>query len=88
MPNMMKTLGQNLTRIRVEKGLTRNDLATLLGISESELTEIEEGTTDVETGFIYKAASALGAGIEEIICSETTRNQLLEQIKCSSLDLI
>ena len=93
MANMMKTLGQNLSRIRVEKGLDENALATLLGISETELAGIENGTADVETGFIYKAASALGVGIENLLCSDQTRNQLLEQIKsrldkCSEKDLV
>jgi len=93
MSNMMKTLGQNLTRIRVEKGLSLNDLAVRLGISESELAGIENGTADVDTGFIYTAASALGVGIENLLCSDQTRNQLLEQIKnkldtCSEKELV
>lgn len=93
MSNVMKTLGQNLTRIRVEKGLTRKDLSGLLGISTYELEGIENGLTDVETGFIYRAAAVLEIGIENLICSDQTRNQLLDKIKnsldtCSEKELV
>lgn len=93
MSNVMKTLGQNLTRIRVEKGLTRKELSGLLGMSELILAGIEEGGVDVETGFIYRAAAVLEVGIENLICSDQTRNQLLDQIKnrldtCSEKELV
>ncbi len=93
MSNMMKTLGQNLVRVRNEKGLTRKELSGLLGMSELILKGIEEGGVDVETGFIYRAAEVLGVGIEDLICSERTKNKLLDQIKnrldtCSEKDLV
>ena len=93
MSHMMKTFGQNLTRIRVEKGLTKKDLSVRLDISESELNEIENGTLDVETEFVSKVMETLGVGLDELFCSETSRNHLLDQIKnkldtCSEKDLI
>ena len=93
MSHMMKTFGQNLTRIRVEKGLTKNDLSVRLDISESELNEIENGTLDVETEFVSKVMETLGVGLDELFYSETNRNHLLDQIKnkldtCSEKDLI
>jgi transcriptional regulator with XRE-family HTH domain len=78
---MLHTLGQNLVRIRLEKGLNTNDLSVRLGISETELTGIENGTIDVETGFIYKAADVLQVGLDDLLGSDSSRNKLLDQIK-------
>jgi transcriptional regulator with XRE-family HTH domain len=90
---MLQTLGQNMVRIRNEKGLNTNDLSVRLGISETELTEIENGTIDVETGFIYKVAEILQVNIDDLLGSDSTRNKLLEQVKnkldtCSEKDIV
>jgi transcriptional regulator with XRE-family HTH domain len=93
MSNTLQTLGQNLVRIRNEKGLSGKEFSDLLGISEAELTEIENGTMDVETGFIYKAADILQVGLDDLLGSDTSKNRTLEQIKnkldtCSEKNLI
>jgi transcriptional regulator with XRE-family HTH domain len=89
----MKALGQNLIRIRVEQGLSKNDLSVLLGISASELEAIENGSADVDTEFVYKIADILQVGLDDLFCSDKTRNQLLNQIKntldtCSEKELV
>lgn len=93
MSDMMKTLGENVIRVRNEKGMSGNDLAARLGIAMSELDAIEKGTTDADMGLVYRMVEALGVGLEDIICSERTKNELVERIKnklntCSEKDLV
>lgn len=92
MSNVLEILGQNLVRLRNEKGLDRKQLSALLGLSEIELEGIEAGTTDVDTDFLNKAATILQVEPEDFFSSESSRNQLLDLIKnkldtCSEKDL-
>lgn len=93
MSSLLTTFGQNLNRIRQEKGLKPNDLSDLLGISEIDLQNIENGSTDVEAEFVCRAADILNVKLDRLLGSEASRNQLLDQIEnkldtCSEQDLI
>lgn len=93
MSDVMKAFGQNLVRIRLEQGMSRKELSALLGISEITLEGIESGNCDVDTGQVYKIAKILQVGLEDLFCSDTSKNKLIEQIKlnlelCSEADLI
>ena len=93
MSDVIKTLGKNLARIRKERGLTRKEISTLLGMSEVELEAIEEGRGDVDTEFIYNIANVLKMGVEDFLCSARSKDKLTEQIKnklsiCSESELV
>lgn len=93
MSDIMKTIGRNLVRIRKEKGLTRTEVCSLVGIAEIALEKIEGGTADVDTEFVYKVIEVFGVELGDVICSAATRNKVLEQINrkldsCSEKDLI
>ena len=93
MSDIMKTLGENLARIRTERGLTRIEVSDLLGMSEVELKDIEEGRGDVDTEFIYNIANVLKMGVEDFLCSSRSKDKLIEQIKsklsiCSESELV
>lgn len=42
-----KTFGEKLYSLRKEKGLTQNGLAKMLGISQSQLSKIENGVLEL-----------------------------------------
>jgi len=93
MSDVKKNLGENLTRIRMERGLSRKEISALLGISETELEDIEEGRCDVDVEFIYSIARILKMGIEDFLHSSKGKYKLLEQIEgklaiCSESELI
>ena len=93
MSDVMKNLGENLARIRMERGLSRKEISVLLGISEIELEDIEEGRGDVDVEFIYSIARILKMGIEDFLHSSRSKDKLLEQIKsklaiCSESELV
>ena len=93
MVHMLKIIGQNLTRIRLEKHLTRQDFSALLGVPERELKNIENGISDLDANFIYKASAMLQVSLNDLVGTAVSRDKLLDHVlfnlkTCSESDLI
>lgn len=48
----MKSISQNLRKIRIDRGLTQNRLSEASGIGRTTITEIENGTHPNTTIFV------------------------------------
>ncbi len=69
--NEMPTFKENLKRLRLERGLTLQRLATLAEISMSGLTQMESGAIpDPRLSTVRALAKALGVGVEALIGDE------------------
>lgn len=93
MTDLLKSIGTNLNRVRLEKGLSRQNLSAQLGISERDLEEIEEGTKDFDVNFLPVLIKILDVDLNDLVSSESNRDKLLHLIKskldtCSELQLI
>jgi DNA-binding XRE family transcriptional regulator len=63
-----KIISENIKKMRIKLGLTRNDLAKKVDIKYTTLTKVESGVVNkpsVQT--MAKIAKALGVSIEELI---------------------
>jgi DNA-binding XRE family transcriptional regulator len=63
-----KIISENIKKMRIKLGLTRNDLAKKVDIKYTTLTKVESGVVNkpsVQT--MAKIAKALGVLIEELI---------------------
>lgn len=60
-------LGENLKRIRVEKGMTQGDIVRTLGVSRSFVSNIENGKTNPTLSTIANLAKALGVSSDELL---------------------
>lgn len=67
MKDEAQKLGENLKRIRTEKGITQGDIARALEMDKSFVSNIENGKTNPTLATIAKLAKALGVKIEELI---------------------
>jgi len=56
----------NLASLRLEKGLSQQQLARNIGTSQSRLSRIESGLDDPRLSTVRKLAEALGVGIETV----------------------
>ena len=57
----MKTLGERIKEIRIEKGLSQNALGRIIGVSKSSVCQWEKGKTKYMTGSnMINTAQALG----------------------------
>lgn len=61
-----KALGENLRKIRTEKGLTQEYISLESGISRSHIAMIEAGKRDVTISTLFKISRALNATINKI----------------------
>ena len=59
--------GQNLKRIRTEKGITQGDIVRTLGFSRSFVSNIENGKTNPTLATIAKLAKAIGVSSDELL---------------------
>ena len=65
---MVTLLGQNIKRIRCEKGFTQKELSTLSKVSQSTITEIEKGTRkSLRADNLSKIAISLGVSANHLL---------------------
>jgi transcriptional regulator with XRE-family HTH domain len=63
----MAALGENLRRLRRERGLTQMGLASASGVSRATIATIERGArSNAESCTLKKLAGALGTSIDSI----------------------
>ncbi|MBL7813251.1 MAG: helix-turn-helix transcriptional regulator [Bacteroidetes bacterium] len=60
-------IGQNISRIRREKGLSQEKLAGEAGIDRTYMTSIEKGKRSISVAVALKIANALNVSIMELI---------------------
>ena len=67
MKDEAKKLGQNLKRIRTEKGISQGDIVRTLGMPKSFVSSIENGKTNPTLATITKLAKAVGVSVGELM---------------------
>ncbi len=72
-PGFPEALGRTIKVFRTDRGLERRDLAELVGISYSYLTEIENGNKPPSSSVLGPIAAALGLRMSELIEAAETR---------------
>jgi len=65
--DMRKLVGKNFGRVRREKGLTQEEVASLSGLSQQYLSGLERGRRNPTIITIYELAQALGVSYLELL---------------------
>ena len=68
----MEDLGNNIRRIRKEKGITIQDLATATGLSPSFISRMERGDLNPSIASVKKLADALGIQVGSLFQEDST----------------
>ena len=63
----LRTLGETLRAIRVERGFSLGEVAEGTDLSTSFLSLVENGRSDISTGRLYRIARFLGVGLGELL---------------------
>ncbi len=82
----MATFGDNLKRLRTEKGISQGDLADLIKMHSTHISRYERGLTSPTVDVIRKIADALKVSADELIYGDKeqkakekiTDNELLQ----------
>lgn len=78
--------GDNIRRIRKEKGLTQSQLAKKAGISEISVRKYESGKRKPKLETMEKIANALDVPLDEILDHRSLLLQLMESLQISGDD--
>lgn len=73
---MQSSVGANIKRIRIAKGISQNGLAKLSSVSQSAISSIEATTKSPSIDTIFLIAKALGVSIVELIFDPDELKQL------------
>lgn len=68
--NSPPEVGATLQKLRLQRGLTLEDLSRTAGVSKSMLSQIEREKANPTIAVTWRLANALGIGIEELLASE------------------
>ena len=75
------TVGENIKKIRKEKGLTQKELGKLCGMSEAQIGQYENGLRNPKMETLKKIANALDISYFELLdISETTKESNIQKI--------
>lgn len=71
--NSPPEVGATLQRMRLERGLTLEDLSRTAGVSKSMLSQIEREKANPTIAVAWRLANALGVDIAELLSSEVKK---------------
>ena len=72
-------LGENLKRIRLEKGISRKELAAAIGIEEISYGAYERGERNLPADKIYQLAIALNCLVADILGENPNVEKIIEE---------
>ena len=80
-------IGENVKRLRQDKGLTQGDLAKLSSIKMGHISKIERNETDPKTSTLYKLMDSLNCSADSLLFEEdnirsnNTSKMMLERME-------
>lgn len=88
-----KALGARIREKRLAKGYTQDKLASIIGVSNPHVSNIERGQTKVSLPTLVDIANALDTTVDELLCNNLKRGKAIidrdikiEIEKCSERD--
>jgi len=81
MVDVLATIGQNVRRLRSEKGFTLQTLAKRTRLSPSMLSLVERGKAGSSIGTLVVLASALGAEMSDLLGDHPRDDELVSRSK-------
>jgi transcriptional regulator with XRE-family HTH domain len=68
--DMRRLVGQNVKRVRLEKGLTQEDFADRSGFSQQYVSDLERGKRNPTVVTLFELSQALGVSHLELVAVE------------------
>ncbi|MBQ5315148.1 MAG: helix-turn-helix transcriptional regulator [Oscillospiraceae bacterium] len=75
-----KSMGEFISKLREEKGLTEKELGEKLGITEKNISEWEKNVSVPDASAISKLSEFFGVSSEEFTNSKTSSNPVIKKI--------
>lgn len=81
LPPAPPEVGATLQRMRLERGLTLEDLSRTAGVSKSMLSQIEREKANPTIAVAWRLANALGVSIAELLSAETPKDEMIRVLE-------
>ncbi|MEZ4904963.1 MAG: helix-turn-helix transcriptional regulator [Spirosomataceae bacterium] len=82
---MMKTITEQIRVSRLQKGLSQENMADLLGISTTAYGDIERGKTEMTLPRLYQIAEVLNENIGMLLGEDSVHQQELQRLELEKL---
>ncbi|MET3116760.1 transcriptional regulator with XRE-family HTH domain [Undibacterium sp. GrIS 1.8] len=79
--NTPPEVGATLQRMRLERGLTLDDLSRTAGVSKSMLSQIEREKANPTIAVAWRLANALGVSIAELLSAEVPKVDVIRMLE-------
>lgn len=85
-----KSVGSNIAMLRMKHGMRQIDLARNIEISQTHMSNIENGNTGISLLTACKISSCLGCSIDDLVYgpAETKKTNSLKDIPITLTDVI
>lgn len=70
----METIAERVARLRKEKGITQEEMAQMLGVSQPVVSDYERGDLRLHGELIIKLAAILGVSADDILGLQPARD--------------
>lgn len=81
----MKTIAEKIRLLRLQHGLSQENMADSLGISTTSYGDIERGKTDLTLSRLHQIAEVFEIGITTLLGETTSLQQELQQLELEKL---
>lgn len=75
-----KSMGEFISKLREEKGLTEKELGEKLGVTEKDISNWEKNVSTPDTDAVLKLAEFFEVSSEEFTNSKTSSNPVIKKI--------
>jgi transcriptional regulator with XRE-family HTH domain len=79
MDELQQVLAKNLKKLREERGLSLDKVASLTNVSKSMLGQIERGESNPTLATVWKIASGLHVGFTELVKEKQDEHEILRK---------
>lgn len=83
---MNETIGSRISKYRKEKGMTQEELASLLGVSSQAVSKWENDISCPDISLLPKLCQVLGVTSDELLTGKTSEVKLVPLTERKSLD--
>lgn len=77
-----EAIGARITKLRMQKGLTTTELSMVVGISQAQISRLENGKQGFRSATLSKIANALGVEPVALITNEESYAPIARLIEC------
>lgn len=83
---MNETIGSRIFQYRKERGMTQEELASMLGVSAQAVSKWENDASCPDIALLPQLCSVLGITADELLTGRTNTVKMLPVSECKSLD--